>query len=106
MSGGSRFLIQVVGGYSASAWLLGSKLSGAFSTFHRRWPAKRCGMTALIAVPPSGIDFGSVVFQRQDPVGVKVLVAQAAVQRPLRTHWGLSGFWCVGGRLNITPPWP
>ena len=59
----------------------GRDLGRGSSIFDRGQPAKRGVRTALVIVPPPGIDLGSGVFQRQEPVRVEAFVAQAAIKR-------------------------
>lgn len=59
----------------------GRDLGRGSSIFDRRQPAKRCVRTALVVVSPLGLDLGSGVLQRQEPVRVQALVPQAAVER-------------------------
>ena len=45
--------------------------------------------SALIIVPSPGLDLGTGIGQRQEPVGVQALVAQATIER---FHEGIVGW--------------
>ena len=58
------------------------------SIFVRRKPAKRCARPALVVEATPRLDLGPGVGERQEPVCVETLVAQATIER---FHEGVVG---------------
>ena len=59
----------------------GDLLSRRQGEFLGRQPPQGCVRTALVVLPPPRLDLAPRVGQRQEPVCVQALVAQAAIER-------------------------
>ena len=80
-------------------WRDAPKDYGPHKTMYNRW--KRWGQMGVFTRMMEGLS--SVGADRKT---VMIDATYLKAHRTASSLAGLSGFSCVGGRLNITPPWP